>query len=1006
MPVFRAERRTRARLPYRWFDGAATGSGYTGFLALYDGCLRVRESSRILDGARTDTGHPNPMHVRARTHLTLLAALVALTTSVATAQQPVVNTAQHIALDQIVPVDPLITVGTLPNGLRYYVRANRQPQGRAELRLVVRAGSILEDDDQRGLAHFVEHMSFNGTRHFPRQDVAAFMQAIGMRFGAHVNAHTAFDETVYELQIPTVNAEVIDRSLLILEDWAHGVAFDADEIDSERGVILEEWRLGLGADSRMQDALVPVILKGSRYAERSPIGHPDIIRNVNHDRLRQFYTDWYRPDLMAVIAVGDFDVSAMVAAITARFASIPSPSSPRPRPTYAVPPHPGTLYAVATDKEATATTIGVFSKAPARDQRTVGTYRQTVAERLFSGMLSERLDEVAHRADAPFLAARTSRGLFLRSMEATTVDALVTDGGAERGLAALFAETERVARDGFTQTELDRLKLNYQRQLEQGVIEKDKSPSGPLADEFVRNFVQDEPIPGIVYEHGLLQRFLPEIDLAEVNSLAKKWMPDGNRVVVVRAPEKAGLVAPTEASLAAATARAGDRTLSRYVDTVSTQPLLGRLPVPGSIVKRSTREAFGITEWQLSNGVRVVLKPTAFKEDEILFRAVSPGGTSLASDGDFIAAATADDVVPEGGLGTFSRQDLNKKLAGVSMSVSAGIGDNDEGLRGGSTRKDLETMFQMIYLTFTAPRADPAAFGVLTGNLKALLANKQALPDVAFREALTAALTQDHMRARPLTPELVGQMNLEKSLAFYKDRFADASDFTFVFVGSFDVATMAPLVERYLGSLPALHRRESARDLGIRPPTGVVKRQIVKGIDPRSQVGVVFTGPFENTEGRRLLVSTMAEMLSGNLHRTLREDLGGTYGVSVEPTFAARPVPEYRVTIGFACDPARLDDLVTATMGVIEAFKRTGPSSGQVADAASARLRDLETSLQDNAYLLNRILSKYANGEDVAEVFDPRALYGQLTADAIRDAARQYLDMNRYVQVTLRPAAP
>ena len=299
-------------------------------------------------------------------------------------------------------------------------------------------------------------------------------------------------------------------------------------------------------------------------------------------------------------------------------------------------------------------------------------------------------------------------------------------------------------------------------------------------------------------------------------------------------------------------------------------------------------------------------------------------------------------------------------------------------------------MFQMIYLTFTAPRADPAAFGVLTGNLKALLANKEALPDVAFKDALTAALTQDHLRARPLTPELVGQMNLEKSLAFYKDRFADASDFTFVFVGSFDVATMAPLVERYLGSLPALHRHEAARDVGIRPPTGVVEKQIVKGIEPRSQVGVVFTGPFENTEAHRLLVSTMAEMLSGNLHRTLREDLGGTYGVSVEPTFAARPVPEYRVTIGFACDPARLDALIAAAMAVIEEFKRTGPSSGQVADAASARLRELETSLQENVYLLNRILSKYANGEDVAEVFEPRALYDQLTAAAIRDAARQY----------------
>ncbi len=709
---------------------------------------------------------------------------------------------------------------------------------------------------------------------------------------------------------------------------------------------------------------------------------------------------------MAVIAVGDFEPSAVEAAIKAHFGPIPAAPSPRPRPAYTVPEHPGTLYTVATDKEARATVVAVVRKMAARDQRTVGAYRQQMVERLFSGMLSERLEEMAHKPDAPFLAARTSRGLFVRSAEATTVQALVNEDGVERALTALFGEAERVARYGFTATELERQKLSSTRYLEQALIEKDKSPSGPLADEFIRNFMNDEPIPGIVYEQGLSRRFLPEITLAEVNSLARTWVADGSRVVVVSAPERAGGKKPTDATLAAAIAAAGGGALTAYVDTVSTLPLLNPLPSPGAIAKTSAKDALGITEWQLSNGVRVVLKPTTFKEDEILFKAVSPGGTSLARDQDFIAASTAEDVISEGGLGGLARVDLNKVLSSTNTFVAADIGDTEEGLHGGSTRKDLETMFQLIHLTFTQPRADPAAFGLLTGRLKQVLADQQVLPEVAFNTTLGAALSQDHPRARPLTPALVDQMDLKKSLAFYKERFADASDFTFVFVGSFDLPTIKPLVERYLGSLPALHRKETARDVGIRPPATVVEKQVVKGVEPRSQVGIVFTGPFTNTEMSRLQISTMAEMLSGNLHQTLRENLGGTYGVSVRSDFTFRPEEEqYRVAISFGCDPERLDELVKTAWRVIDEFRNTGPSSGQIANGRTARLRDLETNLQDNGYLLNRITSKYEHAEDVADVFEPRALYDQLTATAIRDAARLYLNPKRYVQVTLRPEA-
>ena len=953
------------------------------------------------------------MTLRTRIRLVLLTSVVAVGATLVGAQQAAVapparqatvaTTAQNAPLSQDVPVDPLIRVGTLPNGLRYYVRANRQPQARAELRLAVNAGSVLEDDDQRGLAHFVEHMSFNGTTNFPGQQVTGFMQSLGMRFGAHVNAHTTFDETVYELQVPTDNPAVIDRSLRILEDWAHNVTFDAAAIERERGVILEEWRLGLGADERLQDAQFPLLLNGSRYAERLPIGRPDIIRNANPDRLKQFYKDWYRPDLISVVAVGDFDAAAVEAQVRARFGGIPTTLSPKPKPASTVPDEVGTRYSILTDPETTATRIGVYERMPAREQSTIGAYRQQMVERLFSALLSARLGEIAQKPDAPFLAAQTDRNLMVTAAEMTTLEAVVTTGGVERGLAALFTEVDRVARFGFTQTELDRQRLNLQRFLERAVVEKDKNPSGPLADEFIRNFIRGEPIPGIVYEYGLNQRFLPQITLAEVNKLASDWVPNRSRLVLVSAPEKDRATLPTQATLMSVVATAGRAPLTPYVDAVSTQPLLPQLPAPGSVAKTTTNAALGITEWQLSNGVRVVLKPTTFKQDEIMFRAVSAGGASLASDEDLVAAETAGMVASAGGLGGLTGIDLNKLLAGTTASVSADIGETEEGVAGGAARKDLTTMFQLIYLTFTAPRADPVAFRVLKDQLKVRLANEDAQPDSAFARVLNATLSQNHPRTVPLTAARVDQMDLDKSIAFYKSRFGDASAFTFVFVGSFDLATMQPLVERYLGSLPVARRSDTARDNGVRPPTGVVEREVRRGIEPKSQVSIVFTGPFQNDEMHRVVVDAMAAALSGDLFSILRQGLGGTYGVSVEPAFAKRPVEEYRVTVSFACDPARTDSLVRTALGVIEQFKNRGPADDQVDSERVALARDFETNSQRNEYLLNRLMFKYEFSEDVNDVFNMRPFYDRLTSTVLRDAARAYLNTDRYVRVTLLP---
>ncbi len=937
----------------------------------------------------------------------LALALVVVTIAVPAGQTPPAQPAGVDAqLAAKVPDDPRITTGTLPNGLRYYIRANAQPQNRAELRLVVNAGSVLEDDDQRGLAHFVEHMAFNGTTHFPGRDVVIFLQSLGMRFGAHVNAHTSYDETVYQLQVPTDNMAVLDRSLLIMQDWADAVTFDPTEVDKEKGVILEEWRLGLGADARIQDVQLPVLFAGSKYAERNPIGLPDIVRNATPEQLERFYHDWYRPDLMAVIAVGDFDVPTVETMIKQHFSGIPEPAAPRPRPTFEVPAHADTRYTVATDPEETATTVSVYATRPFLDQTTVGAYRRMIVNQMITDMLSARLAEIAQQPNAPFLAAATDRGLFVRSTEVTSLQARVPDNGIERGLAALFTEAERVGRFGFTQTELDREKLATERAYQRAATEVTSTDSAQLADEYIRNFTQQEPIPGIAYENAMHERFLPEITLAQINAVAQDWIPEHDRVIAVSAPDKAGVTVPTAAELKQTIESTKSARLTPYVDTLSGQKLLDPLPTPGRIVNTTTHASIGITEWQLSNGARVVLMPTTFKGDQILFRAFSPGGTSLAPEADFIPAETADAVVSSGGLGALSETDLEKILAGKAAFAQPRIGEMFEQLDGGASRDDLETLFQLIYLRFTKPRADPEAFKALTEQLKARLADRQADPDAVFEDTMQDLLSRDNPRERPMTPALVGDMSLDKSMAFYRDRFADASDFTFVLVGSFDLDAVKPLAERYLASLPSLHRGEKARDLGIRPPDGIVTREIRKGLDPRSRVGLVFTGPFEDTPANRVVARSMGEMLDGVLQDTLREQLGGTYGVSVETRFQKVPFEGYQITIDFSCDPARQEALTRTMFQVIDRFKFTGPDMGQIADARRTLARDDEVNRRDNRYLINQIVSHYQNGEPVEEIFDMQPYYDQVTLQSVRDAARAYLDASHYVELILRPEAP
>jgi len=932
--------------------------------------------------------------------LTILAAGLSL--AGAQEKQPA-NAPELASLTQKLPLDPQVALGKFDNGLRYYLRVNKKPENRAELQLVVNAGSVLEDDDQQGLAHFVEHMAFNGSKHFAKQELVKFMESIGMRFGPSLNAFTSFDETVYMLTIPTDKPDVMKTAFQILEDWAQELTFDPAEIDKERGVIIEEWRLGRGASARIRDKQLPILLQSSRYANRLPIGERKIIESFKYDTLKRFYRDWYRPDLMAVIAVGDFDRSVVEKLIQEHFGSLPAVRTPRLRPVFDVPDHDQTLYAIATDKEATNSSVAVYNKLPLRDQSTGGAYRQGLVEELYSGMLNRRFSELTQKPDAPFLNANSGLGLFVRSKEAYMLSALVKDEGIERGLEALFTESERVTRFGFTPTELERQKKDALRSMERAYAEREKRESKAFVAEYTRHFLQAEPSPGAEVEFELTKRFLPEITLEETNKLGREWVTERNRVVMVSAPEKPGLQIPDGQKLAAAMKAVTGKDIKPYVDTAGDQPLLDKVPEPGKVVGTKTREDVGITEWELSNGVKVVFKPTNFKQDEIVFRAMSPGGTSLAGDKDFIPASTAGQVVASGGLGKFNAIELRKVLSGKVAKVSPYISDFEEGLMGSASPKDLETMFQLIYLTFTEPRSDATIFGVFTAQMKAMLANIKASPDYAFMEALQTTLSQNHYRERPMTPEIIDEMNLEKSFAFYKDRFADAGDFTFIFIGNIDLENFKPLVERYLGSLPSLRRKETWKDVGIEPPKGVVQKTVRKGIEPKSQTAIVFTGPFQYDRPHRTAIRAMSLVLDTRLRNLLREELSGTYGVTVNATYEKIPREEYGFMINFGCNPQRTDELVKALLKEIESLKANGPTDKEANDARQALFREFETGLKQNNWLLTQLYRKYQLGEDPKSLFDFEEALKLINPAFIQEAARTYLNTNNYVQVSLFP---
>jgi zinc protease len=918
---------------------------------------------------------------------------------------PVVATPQATdPLDVPIPLDARIQHGKLANGLTYYILPHKKPEKRAQLWLAVNAGSVLEDEDQRGLAHFVEHMGFNGTKRFPKQDLVNFLETIGVKFGPDLNAYTSFDQTVYMLQVPTDKPEIVEKAFFVLRDWAGDVSFTPEEVEKERGVVLEEWRLGRGAGMRIFDKQAPVLFHGSRYADRITIGKPEIIKEASRDTLMRFYRDWYRPDLMAVIAVGDFVPADIEKLIKGQFSDLKNPDKPRARQVIDVPAHEETLVSIETDPEMPRTTVQVVTKMAHRPEASERDFRRFLVESVYHSMLNDRLDELRRRPNAPFLFAGSSTGGYVRSTDAFTQFAMVKEDTLEAGLEVLLQEAARVEKHGFLASELERTKKDMLRSFQRSAEERDKQDGRAFADEMTRNFFEAEFMCGPEKELELAEKYLPTITLEELHHLAGSWRVGGSRAILVSGPDK--MKKPAADALRKLVASVEGRELTPWEDAVSTEPLMAQAPAPGKVTETRTIPEIGVTEWTLSNGIHVVHKETDFKNDEVSFVAWSPGGTSLVPDKDYESARFADRVVGEGGLGSFDATQLRKLMAGKVAGAFVGLGELEETLSGRASPQDLETLFQLVHLKFTAPRKDAEAFEAWRAREIDQAKNRRLSPETVFFEDMGVLMAQDHPRRAPTTPEMLAKVDLDKAMKIYQDRFADAGDFTFVFVGNVSADKLKGLAETYLASLPSKGRKEKWKDVNVHHPIGVKEKVIKKGQEPKSRVLLVFHGGETWSKDHENDMRMLGEVLSIRLREVLREDMGGVYGVSAGGRIDRRPKQEYAFTVQFGCAPENVDKLKQAVFDEIKAIQDKGIGDDYLTKVKEARKRAHETNLKENGFWVGELRRAFTFGDEPKDIPDIQPMIDQISSDRVRAAAKKYLLSKQYVLGVLEPEAP
>jgi zinc protease len=909
-------------------------------------------------------------------------------------------------LTATLPLDAGIRAGTLPNGLTYFLRDNPRPNNRVMLRLAVKAGSNDEADDQRGLAHLLEHMAFNGSARFKEGELVSYLESIGAAFGPHVNAYTSFDETVYMLNVPTERPGTLDRGFEALSDFAGGMALATDAIDRERGVVIEEWRGRLGASTRMQEPQLKALFGDSRYVNRLPIGTPEILKSFPPQRLRDFYNDFYRADRMAVVVVGDIRHDDAEALVRKYFGALPS-RPPATRVAADIPGHKETRYVTVSDREAQSSTVSLYIKRPLVQLVTVGDYRASIVRGLAFQMINARLGEIARQPDAPFLGASVGDDGVGRTVEAFTAGARVRDGAIPQGLEALTRELQRVRQFGFGPAEFDRAKRSTLASYEQAFAERDKIQSVPLADELVRHFLENEAAPGIEVEVQLIRQFLDTVTAQEVATLARDLIRDDNRVVIASAPEKEGLAPVTPTALAGALTAGLSASVTAWRDESAVETLMATLPAPGKVTARREIPEIGVTVLTLSNGVEVWLKPTDFRNDQIVMTSYAKGGLSVAPPADYFNASLSTGLVSLAGIGGHTPVDIGKVLAGKVASGSAYISSTTHGVQMTTNPRDLETALQLGYLQVTAPNTDvAAAFDLMKRRLEANLANQAQSPGAVFSERVRRVNTMDHYTAKPLRVEDIAGLSSQRMLAFYRERFANAADFTYFIVGAFTVDGITPLLERYVASLPSTGTATSTLgELKLQFPTASVREPVFKGQEPRSQTVISFfadTG-LDELEVHRLNAAT--NVLEIRLRDTLREKLGGTYSVGVGYSNTS-PIPGYgTVSVQFGSSPENQETLSQAVMAEVDRMRREGPSAADVAAVKQQEKNAIDESMRQNNYWLGSLQSMHVLGRDPRRILQRVERADSLTTANIHEMFKKYFPANRHTIITLMPEA-
>jgi len=918
----------------------------------------------------------------------------------------------HAALNLAdpLPVSPSVKVGKLENGLTYYIQKNSKPEKRVELRLVVKAGSILEDDDQQGLAHFLEHMAFNGSTHFKKHELISYLQSIGIKYGADLNAYTSFDETVYILPVPTDKEGNLETGFLVLEDWAHGLTLNDADIDAERNIILEEERLGRGADDRMNKKLLPLLFNGSKYAERLPIGVDTIIRNFKYDALKRFYKDWYRPDLMAVIVVGDIEPEQAEQMVKAHFSKLKNPETERPRNYVTVPLRTQSTFIVITDQEATHNELLIqYPTEPARPEITIADYRKELIQNLTFNMLDQRLQELTQQAKPPFIAGESSFSPVVHGYKSFSSAAMPGSAGVESAIRALIEENKRAHQFGFSADELDRAKKNQQRVFESAYNERDKSKSASFASEYIRHFLEDEAIPGIVNEYTYVTELLPDITLTEVNDYAKKNIPDGQAKLVAYMgsslkSNKTDAQIPTQTQLSDWVSAAEQLPVTANNDKFIPAHLMAQPPKAGSIRSETYNKQLDTTELTLSNGLKVLLKPTDFKSDQVLLSAKRFGGQSLFDDADVFNARYSNAIVNSMGLATFTPTELQKILAGKSFSFQEMSNNFIESLRGSAAESDVESLFQFMHLRLAKPRIDPDLYTAYITRRTDASRNSMAKPESVFADAISTTLYNNNPRvALVAKPDDFNHVTMDRAVAIYSDRFTSAKGFHFILVGNVDLKKIKPLIATYLASLPTTDIALDYRDLNIRPVTGVVKKEVHKGSEDKSKLVLIFTGPAHYSKEENMRFNAMIEVMNLRIVDVLREKLALIYSGKMRGGIDRIPYQNYQITISLPGSPDNVDKMIDATFSEIKKLKKDGPTSAELNKVKQNWIKTNKIALHTNEHWLNSLESATLYNTDPADIFTIEKRIKAVTLKDVQDAAMRYLNMDNYVQVVLYP---